>query len=456
MIISIHGIFSAVANFATRFFARVLADGGTVEAQSCVQSASPLLQKASYLFIPSGYKASKAYAVLPENGNGDMTWTRNSEALRLNSSGVYESLAINVPRYTYDFGSCPAALLEPQRTNSIRNNTMVGASTFPSTLPNNWSIAATGGLSSSIIALGTENGLSYIDVRINGTATGVSYILQYDANTAISASNGQAWTSSLFAKVISQSLPPSAYRIFLSERDSSGLNLASSTSVFIPTTSTVYIVTAFNAVLTIGNSYDFTIRIATPQMELGAFATSPILTSGATATRIFDRFTLNNIYTNGLISPSGGTWYVELKNNVALISDNINGIWIGTSSTNQTVNGTIILRQGGGTQRTGIFIYSGGVSTFLYYPTTDNSKIAIKWNGSTLDIFNNGVKVVTGQSFSTTIMENLATNFMGRTFLVQSMALFNAPLEDIDTEILTSQGYSSYSEMATALGYSLL
>lgn len=449
MIISIHGIFSAVANFATRFFARVLADGGTVEAQSCVQSASPLLQKASYLFIPSGYKASKAYAVLPENGNGDMTWTRNSEALRLNSSGVYESLAINVPRYTYDFGSCPAALLEPQRTNSIRNNTMVGASTFPSTLPNNWSIAATGGLSSSIIALGTENGLSYIDVRINGTATGVSYILQYDANTAISASNGQAWTSSLFAKVISQSLPPSAYRIFLSERDSSGLNLASSTSVFIPTTSlnrytytrtntnasTVYIVTAFNAVLTIGNSYDFTIRIATPQMELGAFATSPILTSGATATRIVDRFTLNNIYTNGLISASGGTWFIELKNNIAYTRDVTSRLGIGDNA-GLTQNSLFITPST--TARLALFKIVAGTQGTLYTTRTDNLKIAIKWNGVTADVFINGVRVVSATSFTPTNMDNLLNTAQGVPMFMQSMALYNTPLSDSECITLTT------------------
>lgn len=104
------GIFNA-------YSARVVADGGVVEGGTCVDAVSGLLQTASLLLIPSGYKSGKAYAEIPTNGNGDLTWTRASTALRTNSSGLLESMGSGVPRLSYMYGSCPSVLLEPQRTN---------------------------------------------------------------------------------------------------------------------------------------------------------------------------------------------------------------------------------------------------------------------------------------------------------------------------------------------------
>ena len=106
-------------SFADAYNTRVLADGGTIEATPCVNAASTLLQSASLLLIPSGYKSGVAYAQLPNNGNGDLTWTRASTANRTNSSGLIESVASGVPRLSYMYGSCPALLLEPQRTNLV-------------------------------------------------------------------------------------------------------------------------------------------------------------------------------------------------------------------------------------------------------------------------------------------------------------------------------------------------
>jgi len=42
----------------------------------------------------------------------------------------------------------------------------------PGTLPTNWGVSAPAGLATSVVGLGTENGLPYVDLRINGTATG--------------------------------------------------------------------------------------------------------------------------------------------------------------------------------------------------------------------------------------------------------------------------------------------
>jgi hypothetical protein len=174
------------------------------------------------------------------------------------------------------------------------------------------------------------------------------------------------------------------------------------------------------------------------QLEAGAYPTTYIPTTTASATRVADSFSRNNIFTNGLITSSGGTWFVELRGNISLIADNAAiGLWLGTASGTPVSNGTIYFRQGGGSQRVNVWKYESGTGTQLYTTTTDTTKIAIKWNGSTADIFANGTKVVSATSFTTTIMENLNCT-AGRPFFIQQMALYPTPLSDTDCTTLTT------------------
>jgi len=71
----------------------------------------------SIAMIPSAYKSSKVYSVLPTNGDGDLTFTRASSATRVNKNGLIEEVASNLPRLDYSDGGCPSLLLEPQSTN---------------------------------------------------------------------------------------------------------------------------------------------------------------------------------------------------------------------------------------------------------------------------------------------------------------------------------------------------
>jgi hypothetical protein len=57
------------------------------------------------------------------------------------------------------------------------------------------------------------------------------------------------------------------------------------------------------------------------QLEAGSYATSYIPTTTASVTSNADSITRNNIYTNGLITAAGGTWFVEFRNNVDYIRD---------------------------------------------------------------------------------------------------------------------------------------
>jgi hypothetical protein len=352
-------------SFAGSYSSRVIADGGTIEALTCVSAASLLLQSASLLLIPSGYKASVAYAVLPSNGNGDLTWFRNSVANRTQSNGNIGSVAANVPRLDYTYGSCPALFLEPQRTNLVFPSATASTQTRTVTaVAHTLSFFGTGSVTLSGVATGTLNG------------TG--------ANNRV-------------------------------------------TLTFTPT--------AGSLTLTVSGS------VTNWQLEVGSYATTLIDTTSATATRLGDYFRRSNIRTNGLISASGGTWYVELRGNVSLIAESAtSGFWLGTNLFTDNSNGTLYFRQGGGSQRTGIWKYEGGSQTSIYATTSENVKLAIKWNGTSADVFANGTKVVSATSFTATNMEFLAIASMGigRTFFIQAMALFATPLSDTNCQTLTT------------------
>jgi len=84
---------------------------------------------------------------------------------------------LNVPRLDYSnadgtLSTCPRLLLEPQRTNSIRNSSMVGAvAGSPGTLPTNWTRQNSSGLTQTVVGVGVENGLQYVDINLSGIAT---------------------------------------------------------------------------------------------------------------------------------------------------------------------------------------------------------------------------------------------------------------------------------------------
>jgi len=79
-----------------------------------------LLDDASLIVTPNGYKASKLYSVKPTDASGDMVVSRATSATRVNSSNLIESVAINVPRLDYPpLGGCPSILVEPERTNRL-------------------------------------------------------------------------------------------------------------------------------------------------------------------------------------------------------------------------------------------------------------------------------------------------------------------------------------------------
>ena len=89
-----------------------------------------LYDDASLIVTPNGVKAGKLYAIKPTSGAGDLTVVRATTARRVNSAGLIEGVAANVPRLDYSNGSCPSILVEPQRTNLCIYSTDLSNSTW--------------------------------------------------------------------------------------------------------------------------------------------------------------------------------------------------------------------------------------------------------------------------------------------------------------------------------------
>lgn len=235
-------------------------------------------------------------------------FTRASGGAMLNSAGKLVEFAPNVPRIT-DRG----VLVDAGGTNLIRNPRCEGAVVgSPGALPtyHSWSTSLASGLSFSIAGSGTENGVPYIDLHIEGTASDTSN-WRYFFETVPGPVTGDSvtFTHSAFLKVVSGNINTLAsISLRLSNYNGSGAALAS-TKIFIPIgslsanlarfdqsgttvegtlTSNPCIEVGWNA----GAVINVTIRIGAPQLVIASFATSIILPpvgSPAQATRTADR-----------------------------------------------------------------------------------------------------------------------------------------------------------------------
>jgi hypothetical protein len=375
---------------------------------------STLLDEASLIVTPNGYKAGKLYSVVPSNGDGDFTVTRATTATRVNSAGLVESVASNVPRLDYSLGSCPNILLEPQRTNLVLNsNNLNSWNVVGSALQLNSTTSPSGNTDASKIVPTTSNGYIASTISTIASATYVFSVYVKSATGSNVNSNIHAVNASITTN-------------FTATNDWQRISI-----VFTSTsTSTPVYIGGFSSLSTGEDLF-----IWGAQLEAGANPTSYIPTTTASVTRNSDVISRGDIFTNGLITSSGGTFFIELKNNVPLTRDTTTRLGIGDDTALGT-NSLFLL--GGSPQRMVIQKRIAGINTTLYLTTTNTCKIAIKWNGASADVFENGVKVVAATAFTPTDMEYLRSNGLGVNAYINAMALWPTPLTDTQCIALTT------------------
>jgi hypothetical protein len=64
---------------------------------------SDLLNQASLVMVPSGYKEDTVYSVVPSDGSGDLSFTRASNGTRINSAGLVEVVPWNLLQQSETF-----------------------------------------------------------------------------------------------------------------------------------------------------------------------------------------------------------------------------------------------------------------------------------------------------------------------------------------------------------------
>jgi hypothetical protein len=259
----------------------------------------------SIAMIPSGYKASKVYSVLPTDGAGDLTFSRagalpSFNATRVNSDGLIEQVLSNVPRLDYSDGGCPSLLIEPQSTNFLTNSDG-NLATYTTNSNVSDAVIPINGFSNSI-QFG-NNSVSRLAYKRNFTPTiGVQYTLSVfvqmddDSLPNIGITN----ISGDFSLTISGNIS----NINVLAQRVNDTNVYKCSASFVATTTN----TQFGVIKFLTQSAKG-FRITGIQLEALPYATSYIPTVASTVTRVAETVSKTGI--SSLIGQTEGTLYVE-------------------------------------------------------------------------------------------------------------------------------------------------
>lgn len=403
-----------------------------------------LLDKASLVQIPSGYKATKLYSVVPDSGAGDFTFARSSTGSRVGSDGLIETgVAIDTPRLDYSGGAtCPTLLLEGQRTNlqtyseDLTNGAWItsNASVNPNEIT-----SPDGTLTADKVDYGTGSGFIRNGVTL-GSATTFSIFIKYfdfqwiqimtsgDVNhyANFDVQNGALGNVGSSTEAEIEDYGNGWYRIVA--------KFVSGTFAGQPR---LYKISSGVRPWAGGDGDAGSYYMWGGQQEVGTFQTSYIPTTSSTVTRIAD--VCENAGTSATFNDAEGVIFAEIS-----ISDFDDYKLITLS--NGTTSNRIIL----GTQITSGYIYyfviSGGSSQALHVTTqvpTNFTKIAVKYKVNDFALWINGTKVSTDISGITPSgLSRLAFDGVGGSYnfygKCKQLIYFNEALTDSELETLTT------------------
>jgi len=418
----------------------------------------------SLAMIPSGFKAGKVYSVLPESGVGDFDFARATTATRVNSSGLIEEMAINVPRLEYPLidgvvNGCPSLLLEPQRTNLI---------TYSEDFSNAaWAKQNVTVTSDSVISPdGTLNADKITDDSTNGV---------HRITDSITTSSSGSFTYSIFLK--KGTLTTAQFQVFNSTTASSAnVDLVNGTitsggqgsnhtiedygndwfkcsiSGTLSNTSTTVYLYLKQKPSYIGNG-DYLYAWGA-QLEQSSYPTSYIPTQGSAVTRVADA--CSGAGNDQVINSTEGVLFIETSALSDDLSERRFGLSDGTSSNVVRVGYTGI------SNRIIAVIYDGSnqaVMTYISSDITQNSKIAVKYKENDFALWVDGVERSTdasGSVFPANTLNSVNFNVGGGSHFysdTKQIQYFDTALNDTSLEELTS--WTSFNEMATAQQYTI-
>jgi hypothetical protein len=376
-----------------------------------------------------------------------------------NPGAAPASTAYYGPRFDYDpVTLAPKGLLiEEQRTNSIRNNTGVGAvAGTPGTLPTNWfTFTSLTGITREVVGVGTDAGVNYVDVRLSGTPSGAgSFTLFLEALAVTAAAPNQIWTNSAYVKLAGGSLTNTSITIGVQSRTAASGFVAQYTGAATPTsvlTRAVFTSPALPATtervepvmvfsFTAGVATDITLRIGLPQLELGAFATSVIPTTTAAATRAADVAVMTGANFSNWYNATNGTLFSEYINYTTSTGSLF-------SFDDNTINNRIITLTSGGTTAA-VRVVAGGVNQvsadIATVPVGTVGKIAFAYKLNDFAASVNASTVVTDTSGTVPagqIIARIGSNVATAAFLnghIRRLAFFPRRLANAELQGVTA------------------
>lgn len=354
-----------------------------------------LLDKASLIVTPNAYKASKLYSVVPSSGAGDMDVVRATTATRVNSAGIIESVATNVPRIDYTNGSCPSLLVEPQRTNLITySEDVTNTDWFVTSLGTGTNPVITSNYTSS--PTGTNNADRVQFQNVGGSGSSLNFSLLGKFPLALSSTG----TATVYLKSLTASnqnvlcywgvgqgqvfvVTPQWQRFTLSN-----LSVSDAANFFIGTRGGSG--NFFN-----GGDEVLDIAIWGAQLEAGAYSTSYVPTLATAVTRNADVISKTGI--SSLIGQTEGTLFTEIK----LESVNSQSIYAVLSS--GSFSNSILIGKEAGVTPNKLLLYINASGTNILNNTsisltTNYIKCAIAYKSGNWAAYVNGSLIASGTS----------------------------------------------------------
>ena len=432
----------------------------------------------------SGSGGVSSYARLDADGSYSEYFIASSSVeLRMfgrnTATGVFTNVSVkevtrdNVPRIDYTGGGCPHILAEPQRTNLVTYSEDFSNASWAKTnssITSNLVISPDGSLNGDKLVENTSNNYHYISHSfsiVSGSYYSFSIFLKKGERKwlKIDSSSGASWSCGAnfdLENGVVGSIDMGSAKIESYGNDwyrCSIIGLANATTVV-----------ASDLILGIGdnnNSYqgDGTsgLYLYGGQVEQGSYPTSYIPTSGSSVTRNQDIFTRDGI--GSLINSTEGVLFLEVA--ALSIADGNRYITLTNGAVNsygirilyQSASGSIFFQKYvNGTRTTNVATSS--------ITTTNLNKLAIRYNTTNVDIWVNGVEILTNSDTNlipSGTLNRLAfdigdgsSNFFGK---VKQLQVYDTSLTDNQLIQLTGEAgthfFESYAEMAEALTYTI-